>query len=435
MSTRNIPSVDQLIRDPEFARWPLWVRTLAVKHATGEVRSGELRLESLRGRITSIAHDFGTPNQRAIINLTGVVLHTGLGRARLWTGEPDLLGALGSHSSVELDIPTGKRGDRQADTRKLLQHLTAAESSLIVNNCAGAVVLVLSALAKGKEVVLSRGRMVEIGGSFRIPDVVRASGCRLREIGCTNKTHISDYRDAITEKTAAILVCHPSNFVIRGFEEHPPVEELAALARERCVPLVVDLGSGCLIETRDYGLPHEPTLQEVLGEGADLVLCSGDKLLGGPQAGLILGKKGLVDRAAKHPLARALRIDKLTAAALTATLRLYADGRQHQIPVWKYLRRDMTMLSEMAEKLAQGVQNAEIIDAQSAIGGGSMPAANLPTKAVQIKVSGAESLATKLRLASIVGRVEKGAVILDPRCAEDDEIAHANTILQGILGK
>lgn len=353
------------------------------------------------------------------INATGVILHTGLGRARFARSVAEHVAIIArSHATLEIDPSTGDRGDRQTHVARLLSELTGAEGALVVNNCAGAVVLTLSALCRGQKVILSRGQMVEIGGAFRMPEIVLQSGCEMVEVGCTNKTRISDYERAAAPDVAAILRCHPSNFAIVGFSEEPSLSELSALARREGRLLIDDLGSGCLIDTSAYGLPHQPTVQESLAQGADLVTFSGDKWLGGPQAGVIVGRQDLIDSLNKHPLARALRADKLALGALEATLRLHLEKRHEEIPVWGSVARPLEDIRRAAQRIKRACRTpCEVLRATTEIGSGSAPGVGLPTFCLAVRPHRPARLAVDLRRHTppIFARVANDAVWIDPR--------------------
>lgn len=434
----RLPKVDVLAASPSLAGYTAKLRTTAARFA----------IERMRGRLLagvdpgdpvdlalSEALLLSTPCVRRVINGSGIILHTGLGRARL---APRALEAVRiaaeNHADVELDLDTGKRGDRQAHVRRMLCLLTGAEDALVVNNGAAALALTLSALAKGGEVLLSRGQMVEIGGSFRMPQIIRASGCRLKEVGCTNKTRIDDFAEALSPKARAILRCHPSNFKVVGFTEEPSIAELSSLSAKSGAVLIDDVGSGCVVDTTRYGLPAEPILGSSLTQGVHVATASGDKLLGGPQAGLIIGAAPLVRQIARHPLARAYRIDKLTLAALSATLQLYMAGLEETIPTWRYLERKPEEVRELAETLAAARPSAVVAQGETEIGGGSVPGHGVPTFRCGIGVSDAHALARRLRLTtpSIVGRIEAGRVWLDPRTMEVEEVEEVAEILRGI---
>lgn len=391
-----------------------------------------------------------------VINATGVVLHTNLGRAPLSEAAIDAVSTVSrGYSNLEYDLQRGVRGSRHVHGEALLTMLTGAEAAMIVNNNAAAVLLVLSALASGKEVLLSRGELIEIGGAFRIPEVMAQSGCRLVEIGTTNRTHLRDYESHINEETAAILKVHTSNYKIEGFTKSVGTRELAALASRTGVLLIEDLGSGVLLPTERYGLAHEPTLQEAIEGGAHIVTCSGDKLFGGPQAGIIVGRKELVDRCRNHPLARAVRVDKMSLAALQATLMHYARGEVDHVPIWRMMGASLESLQARAQAMCAGISarlaahtaptgsapsapsapaerwEIEAALVESAVGGGSLPGETLPSWAIRIRGGRApQRLADTLRhgLPPIVGRIEQDALLLDLRTvdpADDERVAAA----------
>lgn len=390
-----------------------------------------------------------------VINGTGVILHTNLGRAPLSEGAVQAVADVArGYSNLEYDVPSGRRGLRDLHGETLLTALTGAEAALVVNNNAAAVLLVLSALADGREVVLSRGEMIEIGGAFRIPEVMEQSGAILKEVGTTNRTHLADYENALGEDTGAILKVHPSNYKVVGFTAEVDAQALAPLARRHDVPLIEDLGSGVLIPTQKYGLAAEPTVQSRIAAGIDVVTFSGDKLLGGPQAGIIVGTNTFVEACRRHPLARALRVDKMTLAALQATLLDYLADAHDQIPIYEMMGGTVSSLRERAEAIVAHTREANaaealealdegsgataargsssidirIVDTQAAVGGGSLPGETLPSVAValQEREVGAERLAAKLRFGQppVVGRVEGDTVLLDLRtiAPEDDRL-------------
>ncbi len=367
---------------------------------------------------------------RGAINATGVLLHTGLGRAPLCKAAQERVSSL-HHASVEIELDTGRRGDRQAHCRWLLQRLTGCEDALIVNNNAAAVFLTIRTLAAGREAIVSRGQLIEIGGSFRLPDIIEQAGARMREVGTTNKTRIEDYERAINDQTALILRCHPSNFKIEGFTEEASISELSELARSRGIPLMDDAGSGCLIDTRRYGLPHEPTLQESLK--ANVVTASGDKLIGGPQAGLILGGKEIVSKLAANPLMRALRPGAITLAALEATLEtyLYSENPVDEIPIWRMILESQESLRKKARRLKTGLP---IVDTVAAIGGGALPGLSLPSVGLQASDSQADEVARKLRSLDppVFPRIVDGKAILDLRSMTEGEIEALPWALKGL---
>jgi L-seryl-tRNA(Ser) seleniumtransferase len=371
---------------------------------------------------------------RRVINATGVVIHTNLGRSVLSRAAVEaVVHAASYYSNLEFDIENGSRGSRQAHLRKLLCELSGAESALVVNNNAAAVFLTLSALARGREVIVSRGQLIEIGGSFRLPEVMAESGARLIEVGSTNKTYLDDYRRAISSETAMLLKAHTSNYRIVGFTSEVGLKELAALAGEYGLLLLDDLGSGAGLDLADFGISQEPTIRGSLEQGADLVCFSGDKLLGGPQAGIILGREDLIDTLARHPLSRALRIDKLSIAALEATLRQYLDPERapDEIPTLAMLLIDPETLKKRSRGLARRINSettsisADVVADVSRAGGGSLPLEEFPTWVVSLASSrlSAASLEARLRESEppIIARIKEERVLLDMRTVRDDE--------------
>ena len=368
-----------------------------------------------------------TPTLRPAINATGVIIHTNLGRAPL---SDETIRAMTSiargYSNLEFDLEKGARGSRHTHLEEQLRRLTGAEAAMAVNNNAAAVLLALSALASGREVVISRSQLVEIGGGFRIPDVMAQSGARLAEVGTTNRTYLRDYEAAIGDETGALMRVHASNFKVVGFTASVSIAELATLAQEREVALIDDIGSGCLLDTTQFGLPPEPTPQASLEAGADVVLFSGDKLLGGPQAGLIVGKREVIEKLKRHPLARALRMDKASIAGLAATLDHYLkDEALEKIPVWRMIAMPLDDIGTRARTWADEI-DAGVIDGHSMIGGGSLPDEGLPTKLLAIPTDGgsaADAQARRLRENDppIIARIERDHVLLDPRTVDPDE--------------
>ncbi len=366
------------------------------------------------------------PSLQPVINATGVLLHTNLGRAPLSTAARAALDAIAAgYSNLEYDLRTGRRGSRLHHASALLTRLTGAEAALVVNNNAAAVMLALAALARRRRVLVARTQLVEIGGGFRIPEVLAQSGAKLVEVGTTNRVHLRDYEQALQEQPiAALLWVHRSNFRIVGFHTEPNLAQLAALAHEHNIPLVADLGSGALLDTARYGLEHEPTVAECLQDGADLVCFSGDKLLGGPQAGIIVGRADLIKRLQRHPLARALRADKLALAALSATLQAYLTERAEQdLPLWAMLARSPATLRQVVEGWRQALGTGEVRPGFSTLGGGSLPGAQRPTYLLALPGYPPQRLLRLLREQSppIVARIEDDAVVLDPRTVLPDQ--------------
>ena len=385
--------------------------------------------DELASRAADILRQQLRPTIRPVINATGVIIHTNLGRALL---SPAARAAIEqtarSYSNLEYDLKAGQRGSRYVHAEELLCRLTGAEAALVVNNNAGAVLLILSALARGREVIISRGQLVEIGGGFRIPDVMRQSGAIMVEVGTTNRTHRRDYEAAITDQTAMLLRVHRSNFRLTGFVTEPTLAEMADLAHSRDLLVGDDLGSGTLLDTADYGLAHEPTIQESLAAGADIVSCSGDKLLGGPQAGIILGHADLIAQLRRFPLTRALRVDKTTLAGLQATLLHYVKNEAaREVPVWRMIAIPLEALAVRAEawarRLAAAGLRSKVRDGRSAVGGGSLPGETLPTRLLALLEPSPERLASFLRHADppVIARVEDEQLVLDPRTVQPEE--------------
>ncbi len=386
-------------------------------------------------------------NLRRIINGTGVVIHTNLGRSVLSAPIVEAIQQAGAHyTNLEYDLVSGKRGSRYSLVEEIICDLTGAEAALVVNNNAAAVLLALDTLANGKEVIVSRGQLVEIGGSFRIPDVIAKSGAHLVEVGATNRTHLADYEKVISEATALLLKVHTSNFRVIGFTSEVSAEELVALARIKGLPVMEDLGSGCLVDLSSFGLPKEPTVQEIVKSGVDVITFSGDKLLGGPQAGLIVGKKEFIDRIKRNPLNRALRIDKFTLASLEAVLRLYYDIDQAliNIPTLKMLTQPVALIKKRAKRLMLKIPASiqascamSLMPTISRVGGGAMPEHGLTSWAVAFRpvhmpISAMEKGLRKLAI-PIIGKVEDDSLLLDMRTIDDKEIAELATSLLTFL--
>jgi L-seryl-tRNA(Ser) seleniumtransferase len=417
---RDLPSVDELVRAGPLARLPHAAAVAAAREALARAREeiAAGRGPGARGaRAGAVAADRAAPRLRRAINATGVVLHTNLGRAPLAAAALERVRAVAAgYSNLEYDLEAGARGSRHGHLAALLRRLTGAEDALVVNNNAAAVLLALAALAEGREVVVSRGELIEIGDGFRIPEVLARSGARLVEVGTTNRTRAADYAAAVGPQTAAILRVHQSNFRVLGFAERPALAALAAVARRAGVPLVDDLGSGSLVALGD-----EPLVPESLAAGADLVAFSGDKLLGGPQAGVVCGRAELVARLRRHPLQRALRPDKLTLAALEGTLLLYADPERAtaEIPALRMLREPLERVRARAERLA-ALAGGEVVESSARAGGGALPLLDLRSAAVAFE----EALAARLRLAEppVVALLRDGCTLLDCRTIADDEV-------------
>jgi L-seryl-tRNA(Ser) seleniumtransferase len=433
---RGLPSVHQVLEHAEAqALVAVHGRALvlfAVQRALDEERTSGTIAESAARlhRVETLVRELRRPRLRPVINATGVILHTNLGRAPLAAAAAQAAaGIAGRYSTLEFDPRTGRRGRRHDLVADSLRYLTGAEAAAVVNNCAAAVLLMLMALAKGKEVIVGRGELVEIGGGFRMPDVMRLSGARLVEVGTTNRTRPEDYAAAITPKTVAILKVHASNFQVVGFTESVEIEALSRLARQHGVLLLHDLGSGSLLDTASYALGPEPRIQDSLRAGTDLLACSGDKLLGGPQSGLLLGRTEVVDRVMKHPLARAIRVDKLTLAALTATLDLYLTQSVAELPIWNMLGASADTMAARANAWQRALTErgiaVEVIPAESTVGGGSLPGERLPTSALAItpRPGRAADLLRRLREQEppVIGRIEQERVLLDPRTVLPDE--------------
>jgi L-seryl-tRNA(Ser) seleniumtransferase len=451
MTLRQLPSVEHLLGSTpeliqEFGR-PLTLHALraALDSARAEIRQGH-EAPSTADLLSAARQQLQVetaPTLRPVINATGVILHTNLGRSPLSNEAlAALLEVAGHYSTLEYDLERGERGSRRTHVESLLTQLTGAEAALVVNNAASALLLTLTALAKGKEVIVSRGQLVEIGGGFRVPDVMKQSGAKLVEVGATNRTHLRDFTEALTPKTAALLCAHHSNFKIIGFTTEPTLSEMAAVARERGLPLIHDLGSGALLDTSLYGLPHEPTVQESLQAGAALVIFSGDKLLGGPQAGLIVGQKVFIDKLGKHPLARALRADKLALAPLAATLLHYLkDEAQQKIPVWHMISRSLIDIETQAQRWAKA-WGGQVVDGQSTVGGGSLPGEVLPTRLAALTVPSPAKFLARLRTPGlsknanpIIARVEAGQILFDPRTVRETETIEVEETVAQLLKK
>ncbi len=413
-----------------------------------ELSAIDLRAETLQAEVSDWLNRSRQPQFRRIINATGVILHTNLGRALLSRMAVENVARLASHySNLEYDLERGQRGDRYVAVVGLLRRLTGAEDALVVNNNAAAVLLALQALAAGREVVVSRGELIEIGGSFRIPDIMRSSGALLQEVGTTNKTHLSDYQRAISERTALLLKVHTSNYRIIGFTEAVSREALVQLGNESQLPVMEDLGSGNLIDLAAYGLEREPTVPEVVRAGVDVVTFSGDKLLGGPQAGIIVGKKRYVEGLKRHPLNRALRIDKLTLAALEATLRHYLNPaaavrdiptlRMITAPVQEVNRRAQRLLRQLKGVIASHCSIGVQADA-SEVGAGALPLTKIPTRVLRVRSALMSATAIEQRFRrydpAVLGRIQQDTFLLDMRMVQDHELPEVVQAFQRVCG-
>jgi L-seryl-tRNA(Ser) seleniumtransferase len=417
MELRNLPSVDELARDIDDPLAVDAARTV-IERAREEIRAGA-DPGDLETRVRKELVAARAPSLRRVLNATGVIVHTNLGRAPLAEEAlAQVVEAARGYSNLELDLRDGVRGSRQDHVAPILRRLTGAEAAIVVNNNAAAMLLALAALAEDREVIVSRGELIEIGDGFRIPDVLARSGARLVEVGTTNRTRAADYEAAISPATALLLRVHQSNFRVVGFAEQPRLEELAAVARRHELPVLDDLGSGVLTSNPLLKGESEPSARESLAAGADLVCFSGDKLLGGPQAGIVVGRAELVERLRRHPLHRAVRADKLTLAALEGTLRVYLDAPE-RIPVLRMLEEDVEVVRARAERLASLV-GASVEETVGRVGGGALPLAELPSFACAVE----ESLAGLLRVGEppVVGIVRHGRLLLDCRTLRDDEI-------------
>src|SRR5579864_6302289 len=447
---RLLPSVDELLHSSmgqqliqQYSRsMTLRAVRTSIAQARARIREGAPcpSYEELLVEVEHILELGQRPNLRPVINATGVIINTNLGRAPL---SQRALAAVqqvaGGYSNLEYELEAGERGSRHTHVAGLLSELTGAEAALVTNNNAAAVLLALTALAAGREVIISRGQLVEIGGGFRVPDVMRQSGCQLVEVGTTNRTRLSDYQAAINDRTALLLTVHPSNFQITGFTESTPVEALTKLAQQYGLLVMDDLGSGCLLSSDLFGLGHEPMPQESIAAGADVVCFSGDKLLGGPQAGILVGKAEALERISKHPLMRAVRVDKMTLAALEATLRHFQrDEAEMHIPIWRMISASQGKIVSRATSWASRLQKygipARTQRGESTVGGGSLPGETLPTTLLALDAGKVpiplDELAKRLRLRSspIIVRIMRDTLLLDPRTVleeQDKEVVQA----------
>ena len=459
---RALPAVDRLLAltqaQAEFDHVPASVVVQAIRDAIDAVRQAilapraqiddaQLSDAAILKRIKANVDQAMALNLKRTINATGIVIHTNLGRSVLADRALEHLATIaGRYSNLEFDLAAGKRGSRYAAVEELICDITGAEAALAVNNNAGAVLLGIETLAKGREVIISRGELVEIGGSFRIPDVMAKSGAILREVGTTNRTHYRDYEQAIVPETALLLKAHTSNYDVVGFTATVDLKQLVELGREHALPVMEDLGSGTFIDLAAYGLSPEPTVQDSVKTGADVITFSGDKLLGGPQAGIIVGQKTVIDQIKQNPLTRALRIDKMTLAALESTLRLYRDEREatQNIPTLRMLLMPFEEISARAQRLLNqltAIQNqrleAHVFDRPSKAGGGALPLLDIPSKCVGIKITGQSpngiEKALRRQTPPVIGRIEDDIFLMDLRTVLDDEIPALGRAIEILL--
>jgi L-seryl-tRNA(Ser) seleniumtransferase len=446
----RLPAVDELLRHPQIAealgKFPRILVVRGVRNVLDRIRQSIMgdQATGLRGlpdqavlvqEIIAEIIELAAHTLQRVVNGTGIIVHTNLGRSLLCPEALERLQVMASgYSNLEYDLEAGSRGSRYVHAEAILREITGAEGALVVNNNAGAVLLALNTLAEGREVVVSRGELVEIGGSFRIPDVMARSGARLREVGCTNRTHLEDYRAAVGGDTALLLKVHASNYRIVGFTAEVDLTSLVALGRGHNLPVMEDLGSGCFVDLSRFGLRGEPVVQDSVRSGADVITFSGDKLLGGPQAGIILARNEIIERLRRNPLTRALRVDKLTLAALEATLRLYRDEEEavRVIPTLRMIALDPETLAAQAQSLADRIRAAAgvglevaVMAGASQVGGGALPVQNLPTTLVALtsRDMSAAKLETHFRghRPSIIGRVEQERFLLDVRTIQPGE--------------
>jgi len=457
---KNLPGVDHILelakKDNRFSDIPRSIILESIRIALEKIRNNilsgnesDISEKAIISIVISLSEARIQPRLVNLINATGVVLHTNLGRALLCEDALSNIKTIAqSYSNLELKIETGKRGIRYEAVEDLICELTGAQSAIAVNNNAGAVLLALNTIAKDTEVVVSRGELVEIGGSFRVPDVMEKSGCLLKEVGTTNRTHLRDYENALSDNTGLFLKVHTSNYKIEGFTASVPLSDLVTLGKKRHTPVMEDLGSGTLIDFSKYGLPAEPTIATSVSSGADVVTFSGDKLLGGPQCGIIVGQKETIDEIKKNPLTRALRIDKMTLAALEATLKLYRDEKKAvaEIPTLRMLTMAFDEISKKAESLYNAIKkqvgayaDIQLEDMNSRPGGGSFPELNLPTRCITLRPQNMSvtKFEIKMRMSSpaIIGRIEDNRYILDPRTIQDGQEQIIFSTITSILVK
>lgn len=426
---RKLPSVEKIIQYPESEEWiskfgrGQTIRAIreTLDFFRLEIKSGKNAPDQVEisNQILKILSDRFSPTLISVINATGVVLHTNLGRAPLSLETIHAMQSIGSnYSTLEFNLSTGKRGSRSVHAEEILKQLTGAEAAIVVNNNAAAVLLVLSALAKRKNVIIARSQLIEIGGGFRIPDVMKQSGAKLIEVGTTNRVRVTDYENAFQESAALVMRAHHSNFKMMGFTQEPNLEEIVEISHRYSIPVLDDLGSGTFLDTSEFGLSHEPTIFDSVQADADIISFSGDKLLGGPQAGIIIGKSVLIQKIKNHPLARAVRPDKTCLAGLTATLTHYLRGEAlEKIPVWQMISRTSSSLETQAEFWQQTIRFGEVLPSLSTIGGGSLPEERLPTFVLAVQLPKPDLIMKKLRSLDnpIIARLEDNKILFDPR--------------------
>lgn len=449
---QRLPSVDFLLNDPlgkklihEFGRE---MTITAIREELDEARSavkegeGPPNSAEILGSVNTRIKKWLLPSLLPVINASGIIIHTNLGRAPLSRETIRVMQEVSfGYSNLEYDLAAGKRGKRSMHAEGLLKLLTGAESALVVNNNAAAVLLVLSALAARKQVVIANSQLVEIGGGFRVPDVMRQSRAKLMAIGTTNRVHLSDYEAALEESPALVFSAHHSNFKIIGFTVEPELSEIAKICHKHVIPLVYDIGSGAMLNTEEFGLAHETTIQEAMQAGVDVICFSGDKLLGGPQAGIIIGRKDLLEKVKKHPLARAVRADKLCLAGLSATLTHYLKGEAlQQIPVWQMISMNLEKIRERAEAWRKTLRFGDVVQGFSKVGGGSLPEESIPTWLLSLPVNNPDHMMKRLRelVTPVIARIEENRVLLDPRTVlpgQDDQLIQqvSRLLSQGIM--
>ena len=446
-SLRNLPSVESLLQDAadlidSYGR-PLTLD--ALRSTLDDIRARfktnpELALpsdEEILSRAESRLSAWTQPTLIPVINATGVIIHTNLGRAPLSKATIAAMQTTAQgYSNLEYDLGKGKRGSRLLHAESVLQKLTGAEAAVVVNNNASAVMLTLAALSNRKRAIIARSQLVEIGGGFRVPDVMKQSGAKLVEVGTTNRVHLRDYEEAVSEPTGVVMRAHRSNFKIIGFTEEPELRDIVNVAHKADVPVVDDLGSGSFLDTAKYGLAHEPTVQESLDAGVDVVCFSGDKLLGGPQAGIIVGRKDLIAKIKKHPLARAVRADKVALAGITATLLHYLkDEAEREIPIWRMISMTRKQVKARAEAWRDALGQGEVVESESTVGGGSLPGESMKTWVLALDVKSPDKFIAKLRASNppLIARTENDRVLLDPRTVLPEQDETLLSILKSLL--